>query len=83
MACRLLEGSEPLSAEGFAEKARLNWLRATDAIISSRVAMVTQANRHRRSDSPEFTHAMRANSFLSSLVLFRLLWLILVHLIMN
>ncbi|GAA5979967.1 hypothetical protein JCM11641_008248 [Rhodosporidiobolus odoratus] len=36
------------------ERARLDWLRASDAIISARVDMVHQENKHRRSDSPLF-----------------------------
>jgi RNase H-like domain found in reverse transcriptase/Integrase zinc binding domain/Reverse transcriptase (RNA-dependent DNA polymerase) len=46
--------ADDLGAEGTTERARLNWLRATDALIESRVAMVAQANRHRRADSPLF-----------------------------
>ncbi|GAA5831545.1 hypothetical protein JCM3770_005006, partial [Rhodotorula araucariae] len=38
----------------FAERARLNALRATDAIIASRVSMVHQANKHRRDDAGVF-----------------------------
>jgi hypothetical protein len=43
-----------LGADGFGERIRLNWLRATDALIASRVEMVTQGNKHRRRDSPQF-----------------------------
>jgi hypothetical protein len=42
------------SAEGFGELVRLNWLRATDALIASRVSMTTSDNRRRRPDAPEF-----------------------------
>jgi len=37
------------------KRARLNWLRATDALIASRIEMVTQVNKHHRRDSPSFT----------------------------
>lgn len=43
-----------VTAERFAERSHLNWLRATDALIASRVEIVTQANKSRHRDSPEF-----------------------------
>lgn len=46
--------SDNITAEGFGERAKLNWLRATDALIASRVEMITQGNKHRRTDSPQF-----------------------------
>lgn len=46
-------GSVPAAA-GFAESTRINWQRATDAIIAARLDMAVQANKHRREDSPEF-----------------------------
>jgi hypothetical protein len=42
------------TADGFGEIVRLNWLRATDALIASRVAMTTSDNRGGRADPPEF-----------------------------
>ncbi|GAA5973565.1 hypothetical protein JCM11641_007124 [Rhodosporidiobolus odoratus] len=36
------------------ERARLDWLRATDSIIAARVDMVHQENKHRQVDSPLF-----------------------------
>jgi hypothetical protein len=42
------------TADGFGELVRLNWLRATDALISSRISMTTSDNRRRRPDAPEF-----------------------------
>ncbi|GAA5918271.1 hypothetical protein JCM5296_006268, partial [Sporobolomyces johnsonii] len=50
---RFLRGDR-LPDGGFAERARLNWLRATDAIISSRVSMTHQANKGRSSDEGVF-----------------------------
>ncbi|GAA5992524.1 hypothetical protein JCM11641_006980 [Rhodosporidiobolus odoratus] len=41
-------------ADSRGERARLDWLRASDAIISARVDMVHQANKSRRQDSPSF-----------------------------
>ncbi|GAA6050719.1 hypothetical protein JCM3770_006594 [Rhodotorula araucariae] len=46
--------SSDVGAEGFAELARLNALRATDAIIGARVRMTHQENRHRRDDAGVF-----------------------------
>jgi hypothetical protein len=46
--------SANLAVEGFGERAHLNWLRATDAIIASRVEMITSANKHRRRDHVSF-----------------------------
>jgi len=37
-----------------AERARLEWLRVSDALIASRVDMVHHGNKHRRTDSPLF-----------------------------
>jgi hypothetical protein len=42
------------TADGFGELVRLNWLRASDALIASRVLMTTSDNRRRRPDAPEF-----------------------------
>ncbi|GAA5879540.1 hypothetical protein JCM16303_003244 [Sporobolomyces ruberrimus] len=44
-----------LDSDSFAERSRLNCLRATDAIIASRVAMVAEANKHRQEDAPSFS----------------------------
>jgi hypothetical protein len=54
------ESTNDATAEGYAERARLNWLRATDAIIASRVAMVTSANKHRRRDHHSFVVGHKA-----------------------
>ncbi|GAA5897884.1 hypothetical protein JCM5296_004960 [Sporobolomyces johnsonii] len=52
--------SLPSPADSRAERARLDWLRCTDAIISARVDMVHQANKSRRPDSPLFTVGSKA-----------------------
>lgn len=39
--------ADNFGAEGFAECSCLNWLRATNALIASRVEMVTSANKKR------------------------------------
>ncbi|GAA5921510.1 hypothetical protein JCM5296_007026, partial [Sporobolomyces johnsonii] len=44
----------PSDVDSFTVRARLNALRATDAIIASRVAMVYEANKHRRDDGGRF-----------------------------
>jgi hypothetical protein len=54
------EKSEDSGAEGFGERARLNWLRATDSLIASRVAMTAQANKHRRRDPDAFQPGQKA-----------------------
>jgi hypothetical protein len=41
-------------ADGFTENVRLNWLKATDSIIGTRLDMAVQANKYRRSDPAEF-----------------------------
>ncbi|GAA5980889.1 hypothetical protein JCM11641_004756 [Rhodosporidiobolus odoratus] len=41
-------------ADNRGERARLDWLRVTDAIISARVEMVHQGNKSRREDSSAF-----------------------------
>ncbi|GAA5921457.1 hypothetical protein JCM5296_003373, partial [Sporobolomyces johnsonii] len=48
------DASDDLGAAGFAERARLNALRASDAVIAARVASVHQENKHRRDDSGVF-----------------------------
>ncbi|GAA6021407.1 hypothetical protein JCM10207_004723 [Rhodosporidiobolus poonsookiae] len=41
-------------ASSRAERARMDWLRVSDALIASRVEMVHHANKRRRADSPHF-----------------------------
>ncbi|GAA5994832.1 hypothetical protein JCM11641_001037 [Rhodosporidiobolus odoratus] len=45
---------QPSSASSRVERARSDWLRATDAIIGARVDMVHQENKHCRLNSPLF-----------------------------
>jgi hypothetical protein len=49
---------------GFSERARLNALRATDAIIASRIAMTHDANKHRRDEGDLF--AVGSKAYVSS-----------------
>ncbi|GEM12715.1 hypothetical protein Rt10032_c24g6732 [Rhodotorula toruloides] len=58
--------SVPL-ADSFAEQARLNTLRATDAILASRISMVTRENKHRRPDVGMFKVGDKAYLSASSL----------------
>lgn len=46
--------SPDVGAESFGERARMKWIRATGALIASRVEMTAQANKRRRTDSPLF-----------------------------
>ena len=52
--------SLPDSASSFAERARLNSLRATDAIIASRISMTHEANKHRRDEQDRFEVGSKA-----------------------
>ncbi|GAA5918254.1 hypothetical protein JCM5296_000269 [Sporobolomyces johnsonii] len=47
-------GSLDAGVDSRAERARLDWLRCTDAILAARVDMVHQENKGRRVDSPLF-----------------------------
>jgi len=46
--------TEDINANGYGILAKMNWLIATDALIATRVEMITQGNKHRRIDSPQF-----------------------------
>lgn len=48
------DADPPLAISSYADRARLRVLRATDAIIASRVAMTHEANKHRVSDAGVF-----------------------------
>ncbi|GAA5988231.1 hypothetical protein JCM11641_002094 [Rhodosporidiobolus odoratus] len=47
--------SNDIAAEGFAERSRLNALKASDAIIAARIATTHQENKHRRDDAGVFS----------------------------
>ncbi|GAA5920393.1 hypothetical protein JCM5296_005587 [Sporobolomyces johnsonii] len=53
-----------VAADSRLERARLDWLRCTDAIIAARVEMVHHSNKARRADSPLF--AVGAKVYLST-----------------
>ena len=54
-------------ADTFVEQARINTLRATDAILASRIRMVAQENKHRRADDGLFKIGDKAYISASSL----------------